>query len=451
MAQVAAWLKSVGKTVTGSDQGVYPPMSTFLESRGISILSPFTADHIVSADIVVVGNAISRGNPELEAALERRLTCISLPQLIQQEILKHKLPAVVSGTHGKTTTTAALAFMLQAGSRFGGSLVGGIPVGWDSGFQVSEGDWFAIEGDEYDTAFFDKRPKFLHYQPQLAIINNIEFDHADIYASYEEILKQFGYLVRIIPRNGCLILNADQPGLAKLADEAHCQVVTYGQSEASQVRGTDVQLTPDGMSFTLRFASGESRVCQTALWGDHQLANLLAASAAAEFAGVSPADIVSGMAAFKGVRRRLELKYCDGNSWVYDDFAHHPTAIRMTLETLKKRHPGVPLIAAFEPRSNTMVRKRLEQDLINALSLADMAALGPIHRSAKIPAEDRLSLEHILISLRDKDISAFQSDDAHELCARMLESAPSGAVYIVMSSGSFLGLVDYLVNCIENK
>jgi len=451
MAQVAAWLKSLGKAVTGSDQGVYPPMSTFLEAQGISILSPFKADHIKSADCIVVGNAMSRGNPEVEAALDQRLPLISLPQLIHQEILKHKLPAVVSGTHGKTTTTAALAFLLEAGEQFGGSMVGGLPTGWDSGFRIADGSWFAIEGDEYDTAFFDKRPKFLHYQPQLVIINNIEFDHADIYGSYDDILKQFKLLVRLIPQSGCLVLNADQPNLKDLTQDAFCQVVTYGRSEASQVRGSKAAFTADGMEFTLRFKSGESRLCRTALWGNHQLSNLIAASAAAEFVGVSADKIVHGISSFKGVRRRLELRHHKDNYWIYDDFAHHPTAIRFTLETLRKRHPDLPLIAAFEPRSNTMVRKRLEKELINALSLADAAAIGPIHRSDKIPQKDRLSLEHILKSLRDKSITNFQSADVDELADRMISEAKNGAVFAVMSSGSFMDLINKLISCIQDK
>lgn len=445
MAQVAAGLKRSGREITGSDQGVYPPMSDYLRSQGIEVLSPYHEHHVTSADVVIIGNALSRGNPEVEATLEKRIPYLSLPELIHAEILRDKLPAVVAGTHGKTTTTAALAHILQYAGLSPGYMVGGLPVGWQHGFDIGSGRWFVIEGDEYDCAFFDKRPKFLHYQPQLVILNNLEFDHADIYASVAEIRTQFRRLIKLIPRNGGLVVNADWSVLMELASEAHCPVVPYGRGTNAAVRSELIGVTPSGMEFILHFASGHKEVCSTILWGDHQLANLTAASAAAEQIGVDPGAISEAVKSFRGVQRRLQLKYSDGQRWLYDDFAHHPTAVKETLTSLKKRHPHLPVFAAFEPRSNTMVRKFFQKEITQALSLADGIALCDIHRSEKIAEEDRLNIPQIIGQLQHMGKKAFYHKESTEIALWIGENLPESGVIVTMSSGFFSGLINKLL------
>ncbi len=449
MAQVAAGLKRSGREVTGSDQGIYPPMSDFLRSQGIEVLSPYHADNLASADVVVIGNALSRGNPEVEETLKKRIPFLSLPELIHTEILADKLPVVVAGTHGKTTTTAILAHIFNRAGLSPGFMIGGLPIGWDHGFEMGSGRWFVIEGDEYDCAFFDKRPKFLQYQPQVVILNNLEFDHADIYSSEDEILTQFRYLVRLIPNNGSLILNADWPVLNELRHEAHCPVITYGRGTNTGVQSELIEVGQEGMKFRLRFASGRKEICSSPLWGDHQLSNITAAVAAAEFIGIDPVEISEAMGSFRGVQRRLERKFSNGRRWLYDDFAHHPTAVKETLTSLKARHPGLPVFAAFEPRSNTMVRKVFQEEITRALSLADGIVLSDIHRPEKIATDDRLNIAQIVGYLQHIGKKAFYHRDIFEIEAWIWDELPEDAVIVVMSSGTFSGLVDHLLKQLE--
>lgn len=451
MAQVAAWIKAHGGTVTGSDEGVYPPMSDFLRSQGIEVRTPYHAANLASADAVVIGNALSRGNPEVEATLDQRIPFLSLPELIHSEILRDKWPIIVAGTHGKTTTTAALAHILKQADLSGGYLIGGLPIGWDRGFEVDSGRWFAIEGDEYDSAFFDKRPKFLHYQPQVVLLNNIEFDHADIYSSIEDIFTQFRRLIRLIPRRGALIANADEPSLQPLLDEACCQVVTFGLGTEAQVKGELIKIGSDGMTFRLHLACGRELSCTTPLWGERQLSNLVGAAAAAEFAGVAPEKIGEALSNFRGIRRRLELKFSSGYRWLYDDFAHHPTAVRTALASLKTRHPGLPIFAAFEPRSNTMVRRHFQAELTDALWLADGVVISKVHRSEKIAPDDCLNVAEIVRKLRGEGKEVFHHSDVDEIVAWLLEKLPREAVIVVMSSGAFSGLVPRLLNRLAEK
>ncbi len=445
MAQVAAWMKFKGATVTGSDEGVYPPMSDFLATKGIEVRTPYQFENLNAVDRVIIGNSLSRGNPEVEAILESRIPYLSLPELIRTQILHDKLPIVVAGTHGKTTTTAALTQILHTAGFSPGWMVGGLPISADSGFEGGTGKWFVIEGDEYDSAFFDKRPKFLHYAPQIALINNIEFDHADIYSSLDEIFLQFHRLIRLIPRNGCVVINADEPNLLPLVEKAPCPVVTFSIRKEAPVRGEMIEMTPSGMRFRLKLASGQQATCRSSLWGDYQLANLIAASAAAEFAGVSIDKIAAGIEAFKGVRRRMELRFSDGQRWFYEDFAHHPTAVRAALMGLKARHPGLKVTALFEPRSNTMVRNFLQNELAAALSLADRVIIGHVHRQEKIPPEQRLKVEAIVSHLRRQGIEAHCQDEVEAILKLALDGAPGEGVLIAMSNGSFSGLPAKLV------
>jgi len=425
-------------------------MSDFLRSKGIEVLSPYRAENLGVVDMVVVGNSISRGNPELEAVLERRLPFISLPDLIHQHLLAGKLPIVVSGTHGKTTTTAALTHVLHQAELSPGFLIGGLPVGWEAGFGAGQGRWFVIEGDEYDSAFFDKRPKFLHYQPQVVVLNNIEFDHADIYASLDDIFLQFRRLIQLIPGNGCLIANGDEQNLESLLNQAPCPVVTFGTSDRVQVRGEILSLIPQGMRFKIRFASGQELNGTTPLWGHHQLLNLTGAAAAAEFAGVTPDQIIMGLSDFRGVRRRLELKYSDDHRWLYDDFAHHPTAVRATLTSLRARHPDLPIIAAFEPRSNTMVKHFFQHEIAEALGLADRIIVGGLHRRERVPTDQRLDVDQIVDTLRHQGKDARHLENSDEMVNLILQDLPRRAVIVLMSNGAFSGLGGKLLEALRN-
>lgn len=441
MAQIAAWLRKGGAEVTGSDAGVYPPMSEFLPSQGIEILTPYRAENVKASQTVVIGNALSRGNPEVEATLEKRLPFLSLPELIHSQVLSRRRSIVVAGTHGKTTTTAILAQLLSQAGSSPGYMIGGLPVGWDSGFEAGSGDWFVIEGDEYDSAFFDKRPKFLHYQPQVVLLNNIEFDHADIYTSLEEINTQFLRLVNLIPRNGCLIANGDKKNLNEFIKKAPCPTLTFGLTEYADIRGEIVDLQPAGMKFRVRFASGQESVCTSPLWGEHQLYNLLSAAAAAEFAGVRPDKIALAIPEFRGVRRRLELKFSDGHRWLYDDFAHHPTAIKAALTALRQRHSGIPIVAILEPRSNSMVRNIFQGEIVEALGTADQVIIGAVHRKGSIPPENRFDPSLVVQRLISKGNAAFHIEDVDEIAALLQEKLPPQAAVVVMSNGGFSGLV----------
>ncbi len=449
MSQVAAWLASQGVKVTGSDEGVYPPMSDFLQSRGIPVLTPYRSENLEAAEAVVIGNALSRGNPEVETVLEKRLPYLSLPELIHTRLLKDKLPIVVAGTHGKTTTSAALAHILREGRFSPGYLIGGLPIGWDSGFEAGDGSWFVIEGDEYDTAFFDKRPKFLHYQPQVVILNNIEFDHADIYSSLDELFLQFRRLIQLLPRNGLLLANADEPNLEPLMRTAPCAVRTFGTRSSAMIQSQILDISAEGMKFQLRFASGEERICSTTLWGRHQLLNLTAASAAAEFAGLSPDDIAAAVADFKGVRRRLELKFQAQGAWLYEDFAHHPTAVKAALTSLKVRHPKARIVAAFEPRSNTMARNFFQKEIVEALKFADKVAIGAVHRKERIPDRERLDTIRIAEELRRSGKESLASDSVEEILAFMTQESEDETVWIYMTNGAFSGLPEMILKALR--
>jgi UDP-N-acetylmuramate: L-alanyl-gamma-D-glutamyl-meso-diaminopimelate ligase len=451
MSQVAAWLASQGVKVTGSDEGVYPPMSDFLQSRGIPVLTPYRSENLEAAETVVIGNALSRGNPEVETVLEKRLPFLSLPELIHTRLLRERLPIVVSGTHGKTTTSAALAHILREGGLSPGYMIGGLPIGWDSGFDAGSGRWFVIEGDEYDSAFFDKRPKFLHYQPQVVILNNIEFDHADIYASLDELFLQFRRLIQLLPKNGLLLANADESNLEPLLGSAPCAVRTFGLHPSAMIRSQMLEITAEGMKFRLRFASGEERVCATTLWGQHQLQNLTAAAAAAEYAGVSPDAIPAAVAGFRGVRRRLELKFRARDVWLYEDFAHHPTAVKAALSSLKVRHPNARIVAAFEPRSNTMARNFFQSEIVEALSIADKIAVGAVHRKERIPARERLDTERIAEELRRAGKAALASDMVEEIVEFMLQKPAGETVWIYMTNGAFSGLPERILDALQRR
>lgn len=436
MGSVAAAMNQRGYVVTGSDANVYPPMSDFLRSQGITIAEGYAEANIpADAEVVVIGNAISRGNPEAEAALDRKLLYHSLPEVMKEYFLRGKRNLVVCGTHGKTTTSSMLAWLLRHAGRNPGFMIGGLPKNIGHGAEFTESEFNVLEGDEYDTAFFDKRSKFLHYLPECVVINNIEYDHADIYASIDEIRLTFRRLLQVVPRNGMAFVNGDDANVALVTAGAPCPVTTVGFGEGCALRVTDVNYDEHQSSFLLR---GEAYAVP--MTGEFNVRNAAMAAAAAGFAGLTPAEIRAGLAAFEGVARRQELRGEVRGIKVIDDFAHHPTAIRLAVQSLRQRHPGARMWVLFEPRSNTTRRSVFQAELAEALASADIAVVAALTDLHKIPEGQRLDPERL-----SRDIAAHggqghylaQVDDIVALVAR---DARPGDVVAVLSNGGFGGI-----------
>src|SRR5687767_15044379 len=396
MATVAALLKGRGHDVRGSDQNVYPPMSDFLAAEGIPTMTGYSADHITSdIDLVVVGNAISRGNPELEAVLEKRIRYCSLPEAIRDHFLWGARSIVLAGTHGKTTTTSLTGWLLIHGGLDPTVLVGGIALNFGdqgSSYRVGAGRDFVIEGDEYDSAYFDKSAKFLKYLPDVAVINNIEFDHADIYADLDAVLLAFRRLVTLVPRNGLLLLGADSPHAAALLDRAVSPVETFGLTEGATWQAEDVEHRDGLTHFAVRRGGQVFGRFRSPLLGVHNVRNALAAIAVGAYTGISAADLADGLERFRGIKRRLEIVGVAGGVTVLDDFAHHPTAVHETLSALRTGYPGRRVWAVFEPRSASSCRRVFQQDFAAAFGAADEVVIAGVFRST-LPEAARRSTQ----------------------------------------------------------
>jgi UDP-N-acetylmuramate: L-alanyl-gamma-D-glutamyl-meso-diaminopimelate ligase len=433
MGAVAAAMKQRGFTVTGSDANVYPPMSDFLRSQGITLTEGYHEDHIpADADVVVIGNAISRGNPEAEAALDRKLLYYSLPEVMKEYFLRGKHNLVVSGTHGKTTTSSMLAWLLQQAGRDPGFMIGGIPRNLGRGALFTDSEFNVIEGDEYDTAFFDKRSKFLHYLPECVIINNIEFDHADIYASLDEIKLSFRRLLNIVPRNGMAFINGDDPSCLDAASTAPCPVTRVGISASCTSRIGDIHYETHRSSFTLGGVPYSVRMT-----GEFNVRNAAMAAAAAAFAGLSSDEIRAGLETFDGVARRQELRGEANGIKVIDDFAHHPTAIRLAVQGLRQAHPDSRLWILFEPRSNTTRRAVFQTELAEALALADFAVVAAMQDLHKLPENDRLDPLRLSTDIDRLGGRAAYLPDVESIVSHVISTALPGDVVAVLSNGGF--------------
>jgi UDP-N-acetylmuramate: L-alanyl-gamma-D-glutamyl-meso-diaminopimelate ligase len=437
MAAVAAAMKERGYRVTGSDREVYPPVSDFLAARGIEVMPGYAESHLGSGpDLVVIGNAISRGNPEAEAVLERKWRYTSLPELLREQFLVGKRSLVVAGTHGKTTTAALLAWVFESSGRCPGFLVGGIPENLGCGARFTDSEWFIVEGDEYDTAFFDKRSKFVHYRPEVAILNNLEMDHADIFDGVVSIQRAFSQFIRLIPRNGLLLWNGDDRNLAPLGAEAkHYPAKRFGLGEGNDLRATAVALESDRSSFTL--PPTEFRV---PLVGEFNVRNALAVAVCARHCGLTDAQIQSGFDTFRSVKRRMEVRGEAGGVTVVDDFGHHPTAIRETVRALRVRFPGRRLWAVFEPRSNTTRRRVFQEELADALEAADVVVVAEVARLEQLPVEERLNPERLMAELRLRGRPAAYLPTVEAILDHVLSGARSGDVVCVFSNGGFGGI-----------
>lgn len=451
MATVAAMLKQRGCDVRGSDQGIYPPMSEFLRDQGVRTLDGYRAEHITSdIDLVVVGNAISRGNPELETVLERKIRYCSLPEIIREQFLWGARSVVVAGTHGKTTTTSLVGWLLADGGRDPSLLVGGIAANFGSSYRLGQGREFVIEGDEYDSAFFDKTAKFLKYLPDIAIVNNIEFDHADIYADLEAVRLAFRRLVVLVPRNGLLLLGSDSPVAASLAELAKSPVETFGTADGSTWQAADVQVTATGTSFKVRRKGTLLDTFEVPLLGLHNVRNALAAIAVGSTIGLNVRTMVESLRKFQGVKRRLELRGSANGVRVYDDFAHHPTAVSETISALRLAHPKDRIWAIFEPRSASSCLRVFQQDFVNALRGADEVVLASVFRD-RVPEEQRLQPEQIATDLQALGTAANYLPTTQDIVSHVAGHAQPGDLVVVMSNGGFDGIHDKLLAALKER
>ena len=457
MATLAAMLKHRGHHVTGSDEHVYPPMSDFLAAERIKVLEGYKPEHVQGhIDLVVVGNAISRGNAELEAALDARLRYASLPETIRDQWLWDSQSIVIAGTHGKTTTTALTGWLLTAAGADPTVLIGGIARNFGDGrggdgasYRTGRGNAFVIEGDEYDSAYFDKTAKFLKYLPEIAVINNIEFDHADIYANLEEVRLAFRRLVNLVPRRGLVLLGVDSPDAAALAAKAKSRVQTFGLSDAAEWRASDIRVR-GGTRF--RVARGRQDFGEFAmgLLGAHNVRNALAAIAVGVDAGLEVESLRQGLAAFRGVKRRLEVVGEAKGVTVYDDFAHHPTAVDETLRAVRAAAPDQRIWAIFEPRSASSCRRVFQDDFARAFAGADEVVLAPVFRST-LPPEERLSEAKLVDDLTGHGVHARHLPSIEAIVDTVTAEARDGDLVVVMSNGGFGGIHQKLVTALAGR
>ena len=444
MGTLAALLKHRGFDVRGSDHAIYPPMSDFLAAEGIPILEGYKADHIDDRlDFVVVGNAISRGNAELEQVLDRKLRHVSLPEALREHFLWQARSVVIAGTHGKTTTTSLTGWLLTHGGADPTVFIGGIAGNFGNGgssYRIGAPDApFVIEGDEYDSAFFDKSAKFLKYLPDIAVINNIEFDHADIYTDLDAVRLAFQRLVNLVPKGGLTLLGVDSPDAAALAGRALSRVQTFGTGRDADWQGTEITAADGATTFRVRHKGRDEGVFRMPLVGAHNVRNALAALAVGRECGIDVDTLRDGLAAFKGVKRRLEIVGTRRDVVVYDDFAHHPTAVAETLNALRAAQPSRRIWAIFEPRSASSCRRVFQDDFARAFIPADEIVVASVFRSS-LPPEERLSEDQLVTDLQRAGKSARHLPDVDTIVRAVSAEAKPGDVVVVMSNGGFGGI-----------
>jgi UDP-N-acetylmuramate: L-alanyl-gamma-D-glutamyl-meso-diaminopimelate ligase len=453
MAPLAGMLREHGYRVTGSDSGVYPPASTLLESLGISFYNTFDAAHLQPApNLVIVGNIIARGNPELEEVLDRKIPYRSLPEIVEEVFLPGRHSIVVSGTHGKTTTTAMLAWIFHTAGRRPNFLVGGVAENFGKSYGLGGGAEFILEGDEYETAFWDRGPKFFHYHPDDLIITSLEFDHADIYADFETYELAFRRLVNLVPRTGRVVIWGDAdagPALRRAATKAFCPVETYGFSAENDWIARDVVVDGELTRFRLFQRGKEFGAFALGATGRHNVLNATAAIAVAHGRGIAPESIGKALTTFRSVKRRMDVKGEHGGVLVVDDFAHHPTAVRATIEAARSRWPTRRLWAILEPRSNSMRRKVFQESLPKALALADRVVLGGVFRAQQLGDDNRMDPESVAARVRElgREARAFPSSEA--IAEYLSNEAKPGDLLLIMSNGSFDGLCEKLVTKLD--
>jgi UDP-N-acetylmuramate: L-alanyl-gamma-D-glutamyl-meso-diaminopimelate ligase len=457
MASLAGMLQMQGHYVTGSDAAAYPPMSDLLRALRIPVYEPYAESNLEPRpDLVVVGNAISRGNVEVEYVLDARIPFCSMAAMLHDEFLNGRESLVVAGTHGKTTTTSMLAWIYEVASWRDPALapsflIGGVAENFSTSFMVRPTRPFLLEGDEYDTAFFDKGPKFLHYFPDAAILTHVEFDHADIYADLSAVKTAFKRFVNLVPRRGRIVAFDGCENVSECVARAFCAVERYGFAEGSHWRITNLRHGGPSTRWTLLRGGDPYAELSLPMAGEHNALNATGAAALAAGQGIPVEAIVEALATFKSVKRRLEVRAVVGGVTIIDDFAHHPTAIRETLRALRERYPGQRLLAVLEPRSNTLRRNVFEAALVDSLGLADRVVLASVFKSESIPANERLVPEHVVTALNERGIPASVHSDADAIVAAIAPELRDGDVVAILSNGGFGGIYQKLPRAISDS
>src|SRR5262245_52762279 len=441
MASLAGMLREKGHPVCGSDSDVYPPMSDFLDRLGITVFKGYNAANLEKAkpDLVVVGNALSRGNVEIEYVLDSGIRYASMAETVKELFIRGKNSIVVAGTHGKTTTTAMLAWVLEVAGRKPSFLVGGIAENFGKSFQVADGPDFIIEGDEYDTAFFDKGPKFLHYLPRIVLLKNIEFDHADIYANLEALKTSFRRLINIVPKSGLIVAGVDSPVVRELIPAAFSRVASVG-IEFGDWRARHIEQLGDGMKFQVSQGETEVGTFSIPMLGTFNVRNALDVIVTGKELGLENGVIQDAFSSFKSVKRRLELRGEVDRVRVYDDFAHHPTAVAETLSAIRQRYPQERVWAIFEPRSQTCRRRIFENDFMKAFDKADEVVIARVFGASHLLAEDQLSPDRLTDGIRARGKAATTFDSTAEIVDHVAKHAARGDHIVVMSNGGFDGI-----------
>ncbi len=447
MGSLAGMLREKGFRITGSDQAVYPPMSTFLEGLGIAVRLGYGPGNLdPTPDLVIVGNVITRANPEAQELIRLNLPCLSMPQALAHFFLEEKIPLVITGTHGKTTTSALLASLLDQAGLSPGFMVGGILKGYERNYQLGSGPYFVIEGDEYDTAFFDKGPKFLHYRPYYAVLTGIEFDHADIYPDLKSIQKAFARFIALLPEEGLLMIHGPDPRIREIIDRVSCPVETYGLEGDWDWQARNVRTHLLGSTFEVFRRGVFFRKFDSPLVGEHNALNTLSLIPILLHLGLSPEVIAAGITGFQGVHRRQELRGVKGGVTVIDDFAHHPTAVRLTLQALRDQYRGRRLIAVFEPRTNTSRRSVFQSEYPRAFEGADRIIIREPPDLARIPEGERFSSQKLVEDLRSLDRQADYFPDTDSILEFLSGELRRGDVVLIMSNGGFDNLHQRLLD-----
>jgi UDP-N-acetylmuramate: L-alanyl-gamma-D-glutamyl-meso-diaminopimelate ligase len=453
MASLAGMLKARGHRVTGSDENVYPPMSVQLETLGVPVHIGYRAENLARRpDVVVIGNAIPRGNPEVEHTLDNRWAYTSMADALKREFLQGRRVLAVAGTHGKTTTTAMASWVLDVCGFAPSFLTGGVAENFGASFRVTESDYFVIEADEYDTAYFDKGPKFMHYLPEIGVVNNVEFDHADIYGDFDAVKTAFRRFINLIPRSGALAAGFDSPAVREMAPRSFAPVESFALDDADAVwTARDVAFVADGTEFTAFRHGKKFGYFKTPLFGDFNVRNALAVIAAAVAWGAAPDKIAAGLTTFKSVKRRMEVRGEVGGVVVIDDFAHHPTAVRETLRAIARRFAERRIVAVFEPRSWSSRKKAFQREYETAFSAAARVVIAPVFESFKLATEDQFSPDALAEALTQSGVRASVVGGADAIIAHLLPELRAGDVVAVMSNGGFGGIHDKLLKALAER
>ena len=447
MGSVAAALQNRGYTITGSDQNVYPPMSDFLIKNNINVSVGHDENNIPDkVDLVVIGNAMSRGNVEVESVLNRKIPYTSLPELIKRYFLQGKRNIVITGTHGKTTTSSIIAHLLNDNGLNPNLMIGGIPLDIGEGGRFTESEFFVIEGDEYDTAFFDKRSKFVHYMPEIVVVNNIEFDHADIFNNIEEIKLSFKRMLNIVPENGIVFVNGDDNDAVEVTENCRAPVIKVGANDDCDFKIENLNLESFNSSFSIKDNS-----YQLPMDGEFNVRNAAMAIAVSDFLNIDQQNIIESVSKFSGIARRQELRGEEKNVKVIDDFGHHPTAIAATIGALKQRYPDSKIWAIFEPRSNTSRRNLLQSELEDSLSQADGVIISEVPNPEKVPDGELLDVESVIENLSSRGKEAFIGLSSDDIVNKLIPLTSSGDTIVVLSNGGFGGIHDKLLEALKVK